>query len=52
MYARLRGVPSPEVRSTVEDLIERIDLSEYAERCGGPLCSQYPVLAEAMYEYC
>ena len=34
MYARLRGVPSPEVRNAVEDLIERIDLSEYADRCG------------------
>ena len=36
MYARLRGVPSPEVRSAVEDLIERIDLSEYADRCCRP----------------
>ena len=34
MYARLRGVPSAEVRHAVEDLIERIDLSEYADRCG------------------
>ena len=33
MYARLRGVPSSDIRNTVEELIHRIDLSEYADRC-------------------
>ena len=32
MYARLRGVPSSEIRSTVDGLLQRIDLSEYADR--------------------
>ena len=33
MYARLRGVPASEIRNTVDGLIQRIDLSEYADRC-------------------
>ena len=33
MYARLRGVPSSDIRNTVDELIQRIDLSEYADRC-------------------
>ena len=33
MYARLRGVPHSEIRSTVDELLQRIDLSEYADRC-------------------
>lgn len=32
MYARLRGVPSSEIRSMVTGLLQRIDLSEYADR--------------------
>lgn len=32
LYARLRGVPSSHIRATVEDLVRRIDLSEYADR--------------------
>jgi ABC-type multidrug transport system ATPase subunit len=33
MYARLRGVPSSHIERTVEDLLQRIDLAEYADRC-------------------
>ncbi len=32
MYARLRGVPSDHIEHTVQDLLQRIDLTEYADR--------------------
>ncbi len=32
MYARLRGVASAHIEHTVEDLLQRIDLAEYADR--------------------
>ncbi|BDA45751.1 probable ATP-binding cassette sub-family A member 3 [Coccomyxa sp. Obi] len=37
MYARLRGVPSAHIERTVEDLLQRIDLAEYADR----VCETY-----------
>ena len=34
MYARLRGVPGGLIKSSVQSLLQRLDLAEYADRCG------------------
>ena len=34
MYARLRGVPGGLVEGSVQSLLQRLDLAEYADRCG------------------
>ena len=35
LYARLRGVPADMTEATVEQLLQRIDLAEYADRWDG-----------------
>ena len=34
MYARLRGVPGGLIEGSVQSLLQRLDLAEYADRCG------------------
>ena len=59
MYARLRGVPGALTEAAVEELLQRIDLAEYADRWEGGLLAcmhacllttQLPTLAIVMRE--